>query len=245
MCLPEAVVEPKSGLNLPAGTSTVTGDQALAFVRVRAIGTGSDIDRIDRQQAFLSSLITKARSSSTLLNPVKLLRFLEAATKSLTTDPELANLNTMRQLAQEVRGIPPKDITFVTTPWLVNPEDPNTVVWNEPKTNAIWSAINSGEPYPPEPPAPTEIDGKPLDVVPASIPVRVLNGSGVSGAATTAADELRAKGYSVVGVGDAEHQGLHLDRRALRRDRFGRSANGRSSNPRFHPRATARAGLDS
>ncbi|MEO8108160.1 MAG: LCP family protein [Actinomycetes bacterium] len=206
VCLPEAVVEPKSGLNLQAGTTTVTGDQALAFVRVRAIGTGSDIDRIDRQQAFLSSLITKAKSSNTLLNPVKLVRFLEAATKSLTTDPELANLNRMRQLAQEVRGIPPKDITFVTTPWIVNPDDPNTVVWNKKKTNALWSAIAADESYPPEPPEPTVIDGEPLTVPPASVSVRVLNGTGVDGVATTAAADLTAKGYSVIGVGDAESQ---------------------------------------
>jgi len=206
VCLPEAVYEPKSGLDLEAGTSTVSGDQALAFVRVRAIGTGSDIDRIDRQQAFLSSLITKAKSSNTLLNPVKLVRFLEAATKSLTTDPELANLNRMRQLAQEVRGIPPKDITFVTSPWLVNPDDPNTVVWNTKKTNALWKAISADEPYPPTPPEPDTIDGKPLTVPPTSVSVRVLNGTGVDGVATTAAAELTAKGYSVVGVGDAETQ---------------------------------------
>lgn len=203
VCLPEAVVEPKSGLNLNAGTTTVTGDQALAFVRVRAIGSGSDLDRIDRQQAFLSSLITKAKSSNTLLNPVKLVRFLEASTKSLTTDPELANLNRMRQLAQEVRGIPPKDIVFVTSPWVVNPDDPNTVVWNKPKANALWKAIAADESYPPPRPDPTIVDGKPLSVPPASVSVRVLNGSGIDGVATTAAAELTAKGYSVVGVGDA------------------------------------------
>jgi LCP family protein required for cell wall assembly len=206
VCLPYDVVEPKSGLNLPAGISTVTGDQALAFVRVRAIGTGSDIDRIDRQQAFISSLITKARSSGTLLNPIKLVRFLEAATKSLTTDPELANLNRMRQLAQEVRGIPPKNITFVTTPWVVNPADPNTVIWDTPRTDEMWAAIVADEPYPPEPPDPTIIDGEPLTIPPESISVRVLNGTGVDGVATSAAEELTQQGFNVVGVADAESQ---------------------------------------
>jgi LCP family protein required for cell wall assembly len=206
VCLPYAVVEPKSGLDLPAGVSTVTGDQALAFVRVRAIGTGSDIDRIDRQQAFLSSLIDKAKSSGTLLNPVKLVRFLEAATTSLTTDPGLASLNKMRQIAQEVRSIPPKDITFVTTPWIVNPEDPNTVVWNEPKTDQLWQAIINDEQYPAEPPDPTVVDGEPLTTPPSSVSVRVLNGSGVDGSATAAAERLTKAGYNVIGVADAESQ---------------------------------------
>jgi LCP family protein required for cell wall assembly len=204
VCLPYPVVEPKSGLDLDAGVSTVTGDQALAFVRVRAIGTGSDIDRIDRQQAFLSSLIDKAKSSETLLNPVKLVRFLEASTKSLTTDPGLASLNRLRQLAQEVRNIPLKDITFVTTPWLVNPEDPNTVVWNTEKTDKLWEAIINDEPYPPEQPDPTIVDGKPLAVPTDDISVRVLNGSGTEGAATKAAEKLAKKGYNVVEIANAE-----------------------------------------
>ena len=154
---------PRAGSTCAAGTSTVTGDQALAFVRVRAIGTGSDIDRIDRQQAFLSSLITKARSSSTLLNPVKLVRFLEAATKSLTTDPELANLNRMRQLAQEVRGIPAEGHHLRDDPMggesgrsqhrRVEPEEDQRVVVGDRRRRAL----------PPEPPDPTVIDGKPLD----------------------------------------------------------------------------------
>jgi LCP family protein required for cell wall assembly len=204
VCLPEPVYEPKSGLDLDAGVTTVTGDQALAFVRVRAIGTGSDIDRIDRQQAFLSSLIDKAKSSGTLLNPIKLVRFLEAATKSLATDPELASLNRLRQIAQEVRGIPLKDITFVTTPWVVNPDDPNTVVWDTDKTDNLWDAIINDESYPPEQPDPTVIDGKPLDVPPSAISVRVLNGTTREGEATAAADKLDNKDYTIVGVDTAE-----------------------------------------
>jgi LCP family protein required for cell wall assembly len=206
VCLPDAVVEPKSGLNLPAGVSTVSGDQALAYVRVRAIGNGSDISRIDRQQAFLSSVIDKARSSGTLFNPVKLISFLDAATRSLTTDPALASLNEMRKLAQDVRSIPPKDITFMTTPWLVNPDDPNTVVWDTPKTNELWHAIRTDADYPPEPPKPTVIDGEPLTVAPEDIYLRVLNGSGVEGAATAAAEELAAAGFDNIVIDDAESQ---------------------------------------
>jgi len=204
VCLPEPIVEPKSGLNLPAGVSTVSGDQALAYVRLRAYGSGSDISRIDRQQAFMSSVVEKAKSSGTLLNPVKLVRFLDAATKSLTTDPGLSNLNELRQLAQQVRSIPTKDITFMTTPWLVNPEDPNTVVWNEAKTDKLWLALQTDDEYPPPAPEPDVIDGEPLTALPSTISVRVLNGSQTDGAATEAAAELTRAGYNVVAVDTAE-----------------------------------------
>ena len=204
VCLPEPIVEPKSGLDLPAGISTVSGDQALAYVRLRAYGTGSDISRIDRQQAFMSSVVDKAKSSGTLLNPVKLVRFLDAATKSLTTDPGLGNLSELRKLAGQVRSIPSKDITFLTTPWIVNPEDPNTVVWNEPKTDKLWEALQTDSEYPPPAPEPDVIDGEPLTALPATISVRVLNGSQTDGAATQAAAELTRAGYNVIGIDTAE-----------------------------------------
>ncbi|MFZ0323499.1 MAG: LCP family protein [Actinomycetes bacterium] len=204
VCLNEAVNDPKSRLNLPAGVSTVKGDQALAFVRARYIGNGSDISRISRQQAFMSSVVEKARSAGTLLNPIKLVRFLDAATKSLTTDPQLANLNALRKLAEQVRSIPPKDITFVTTPWLVNPADPNTVVWDTSKTDPLWAAIRKDLPYPPPVPPATVIDGAPLTVEPSAISVRVLNGSGTPGAASSAAAELSALGFQIAGVTNAE-----------------------------------------
>jgi LCP family protein required for cell wall assembly len=154
VCLNEAVNDPKSKLNLPAGYSEVDGEQALAYVRARYIGNGSDISRISRQQAFASSVVSKVTSAGTLLNPAKLLAFLRAATKSITTDPQLGSLNQMRLLAQQLRSIPPKDITFVTTPWLVNPDDPNTVVWDPGKIDALWAALKNDTAYPPPTPAP-------------------------------------------------------------------------------------------
>lgn len=205
VCLEDAVYDEKSKLDLPAGVSTVQGEQALAFVRARSsIGNGSDISRIDRQQAFMSSVVEKARSAGTLLNPVKLVRFLDAATKSISTDPDLASLNALRKLAEQVRTIPPKNITFMTTPWLVNPADPNTVVWDTAETDPLWAAIRTDATYPPPAPRPDVVDGEPLSVEPTSIQVRVLNGSGADGAATAAAEELAALGYLVVGVDTAE-----------------------------------------
>ena len=204
VCLPEAVNDPKSGLDLPAGISHVTGAMALSYVRARYIGDGSDISRISRQQAFLSSVVDKAKSSGTLLNPLRLVPFLNAATKSLTTDPGLASLNELRKLAQDVKDIPPKDITFMTTPWVVNPDDPNTVIWQTSKTDKLWQAIINDDDYPPPAPKPTQMDGKNLDVAPGDIYLRVLNGSGKDGAATKAGDQLGNKGFNISGVDTAE-----------------------------------------
>ena len=101
----EPIDDRESGLTLTAGTHTLQGEQALAYVRTRkSLGDGSDLGRIKRQQAFLSSVAQEATSSRLLFQPTKLFGFLDAATKSLTTDPDFG-LGTMKDLAESVRGI--------------------------------------------------------------------------------------------------------------------------------------------
>ena len=86
VCLTTAVNDEKSHLKLSAGNHLLSGDQALAFARVRhGIGDGSDIGRIGRQQDFLSSIIRAATNKGLLLDPTKLYSVLSAITGSLTT----------------------------------------------------------------------------------------------------------------------------------------------------------------
>ena len=57
VCLPEAIHDPASKLNLSAGVHHVDGAQALAFVRERHVGLGSDLQRIQRQQFFMAAML--------------------------------------------------------------------------------------------------------------------------------------------------------------------------------------------
>ncbi|MGL5929233.1 MAG: LCP family protein, partial [Dermatophilaceae bacterium] len=91
VCSAEPIDDPNSGLELDAGRQRLDGEQALAYVRTRkSVGDGSDLGRIERQQAFLSSVVQEATSSRLLARPDRLYRFLDAATSSLTTDPDLS-----------------------------------------------------------------------------------------------------------------------------------------------------------
>ena len=75
-----------SQFTLSAGRHRLSGKEALGYVRVRkTLGDGSDLNRIKRQQAFLSSIAQEATSTKLLLRPDRLFSFLNAATKSLTT----------------------------------------------------------------------------------------------------------------------------------------------------------------
>jgi LCP family protein required for cell wall assembly len=117
VCLKEPIRDKDARLRLPAGRVTLDGEQALGYVRVRkSLGNGSDTDRMERQQRFLGALVNKVQSNDVLLNPVKLYPVLDAATSSLTTDPDLASLRGLYQLVRGLRDIPTERVQFLTVP---------------------------------------------------------------------------------------------------------------------------------
>jgi LCP family protein required for cell wall assembly len=203
--LPEAVNDTVGHISFPAGCITVNGDQALNYVRLRHTGNGSDPERLARQQAFLSSVLQKVTSKGTLTNPVKLYSFLDAATASLSTDKALNSVAKLADLAQDIRGVGLDQIRFMTIPVEAYPPDHNRLQWTS-DADVVWSAIRSDKPLPgsePEAssspsPSPSST-GTPLVTAPSAVNVRVLNATGTAGAAKSAAAELTALGYHVVG----------------------------------------------
>ena len=93
-----------SGINLPAGWSTIKGTQALAFVRQRHGLPNGDLDRIKRQQYFLSAAFKKISTSGQLLNPFELHSLLSAVSSSLITDPALNLVSLAGQFADLSSG---------------------------------------------------------------------------------------------------------------------------------------------
>ncbi|HEX6874266.1 MAG TPA: LCP family protein [Nocardioidaceae bacterium] len=146
VCVPEEVNDTIGHIHLPAGTYEANGDQALDYVRVRhALSDNGDIGRMKRQQTFLASMANKAISAGTLANPVKLYNFLDAATKSLITDPDLAHLKKLAGLANQVRDIGLDNIQFLTVPWETYEPDPNRLVW-APEAKRLWWLIKHDKP---------------------------------------------------------------------------------------------------
>lgn len=208
VCLTEPALDPASDLDLPAGTSIVNGEQALSFVRARkTLSDGSDLSRIKRQQAFLSSMIREASSTGLLLNPVKLYSVLDAATRGLTTDPTLADVDVLRDMALSVKGMAPGDIAFLTMPWVERGDGENVLVDNE-NAAAVWESMALDQPWIKPKKTGTNSNTKKktdsdLSVAPTEITVRVFNGSGVAGRAAEVAAALEAQGFTVVEIGDA------------------------------------------
>ncbi|GGU51320.1 LCP family protein [Lentzea flava] len=66
ICLTAPAKDQFSGVDLPAGRSTVKGEQALAFLRQRYGLRNGDLDRIKRHQAFLTALAAKITKENAL-----------------------------------------------------------------------------------------------------------------------------------------------------------------------------------
>lgn len=203
-----------SGLVISAGTHKLDGQQALGFVRSRyAVGDGSDLGRIKNQQVFLSAMIRKATSTGLILHPFSLYHFLDAATKSIETDPGFG-LRQLKDLAGKLHGLKPGKVGLLTVP-LSNPNayvnigglQASVVFWDKPRANALWHALRTDGPLPGtelKPKASPSPTASPLVVAPSAIHVRVLNGTGQLGIAHKVASELANRGYIIDGVGDAD-----------------------------------------
>ncbi|MFI7089964.1 LCP family protein [Streptomyces lydicus] len=217
VCLPKDVYEgdlnphrgSRGSLVFPKGLQTVSGQKALDYVRLRhGIGDGSDIGRIKRQQAFVSSLIKKVKSAG--VNPATLLPLANAATESLTVDPGLGTADKLISFAMSLKDIDLHNTKFVTLPWRYQGE---RVAIRQPEADALWAALRADR----------TVDGKdasgsashgggaasPRPAAPVSgagIHVAVYNGTTVPGLAAHAADGLRTAGFTVTGTATASTQ---------------------------------------
>ncbi len=194
VCLVNPVNDPKAGLDLPAGVSRVDGEQALAFVRARtSLGDGSDLARIERQQAFLGSLVREATSRELLTDPVRLLRSLDAATASLTMDGDLASLPRSVSLARSLAGVEPARVSFVTLPNVYS-DDFVTVRPDEARMRLLLDVLAADLPWP-FPAA----DGR-APVRPRDVSVAVVDATGRAGEGSQVATALAEQGLAVTAV---------------------------------------------
>ncbi|MFF5160648.1 LCP family protein [Streptomyces sp. NPDC000348] len=147
VCLREPVDDEDAELRLPAGRVTLDGEQALGYVRARkTLGDGSDTSRMERQQRFLGALVNKVSGNDVLLNPVKLYPVLDAATSSLTTDPGLANLRGLYELARGLREIPTERVRFLTVPREPYAGDVNRDQLAQPAAEELFTRLRTDGP---------------------------------------------------------------------------------------------------
>ncbi|MFF2523582.1 LCP family protein [Streptomyces liangshanensis] len=147
VCLAEPVDDVDAHLKLPKGRQKLDGEQALGFVRSRhGFGDGSDTQRMDRQQRFLGALFKKVQSNGVLLNPTRLYPVLNAATKSVTTDPGLNSLKDLYDLASSMRDVPTEKVQFLTAPRQPYSGNRNRDELVQPQADQLFKALREDAP---------------------------------------------------------------------------------------------------
>ncbi|MGW7473565.1 LCP family protein [Streptomyces cyaneofuscatus] len=147
ICLKEPIDDKDARLELPAGRQTLNGEEALGYVRARkTLGDGSDTERMERQQRFLGALVNKMQSNGVLLNPTRLYPVLDAATKSLTTDPDLDSLRDLYDLVRSMRDVPTDQVQFLTVPRQPYRQNVNRDELVEPDASELFKQLREDKP---------------------------------------------------------------------------------------------------
>jgi LCP family protein required for cell wall assembly len=209
---PTPAHDPYSGLEaLKAGCASLNGDQALAYARSRHYyvpqnltnpapwqwnyqtstggqgwtATGSDLDRIPRQQYFLRT-ISQAAIDKTGNDPLKIPGLLDAIFKNLAHDQTLT-YQELNALALSFYGLNPARVQMMTLPNV-----PATGRWAQhviakyPDASLVLAQLKA----PVIPPIPL-----PVPLPQREVTVRVVNGSGIKGLAAKALGQLTAAGF--------------------------------------------------
>lgn len=113
VCLNKAVNDSKySGAVFPAGLQTISGADALKFVRQRYGLPNGDLDRTHRQQAFITGVITKFRTQGVFGDIGKISALLNVAKKDVVIDSGLDVIGFLPQAKALTGG----NIKFHTLP---------------------------------------------------------------------------------------------------------------------------------
>ena len=146
MCLPTALHDTDSGVNLSKGCHTLGGAQALAFVRDRHSFADEDLQRIEDQRAFLKALLKKATSPGVYLNPFTALRFGSSAASSISVDKG-TQLYDLIKVAFALRSpetgtVPVANANYITA----NAGD--ALLWNRGEALQLFGALKNDQPVP-------------------------------------------------------------------------------------------------
>ncbi|HEU5471454.1 MAG TPA: LCP family protein [Actinophytocola sp.] len=197
VCLNKAVNDSLSGARMPAGRQTLSGAPALAFVRQRHGLPNGDLDRIVRQQVFMSGMAKKVFSGDMLTPGSETLDKLRAAVqKSVVLDQDWNVI----EFAQQMMGFTGGNLEFKTIPVgsiALRTGDGDAVEVDPRQVRTFVDGLLHGGEQPasgaPVPQAPSDAD----------ITVDVRNASGRTGLAGEVARSLTAQGFGAGQTGNA------------------------------------------
>jgi LCP family protein required for cell wall assembly len=147
ICPKTAMRDPMAGLNVKAGCQQANSRTALAYVRARHSGRG-DLDRVQRQQEFLGSLIRKSSSPATVLNPFRSVPLLLRGTEAVAVD-RAAHVHNLIRFPFAIRAVGNGGGIATTVP-VAGTETisgaGSVVRWDRQRALALFEALQRDQP---------------------------------------------------------------------------------------------------
>ena len=196
VCLKDAVYEPLSGADFPAGWQRLNGPQALSFVRQRHDLPRGDLDRVVRQQVVMASLAHQVISGKTLSSPATLDRLQQAVQRSVVLSDGWDIMGFVDQLQKLAGG----KVAFATIPVLDeagwSDDGMQSVVRVDPAAVKDWVTSLLHD----------QAEGKTEELAysPDKTTVEVVNDTEINGLAAAVSDVLSTKGFGSGNVGNNE-----------------------------------------
>jgi len=147
MCLPSAIKDRDSHLNLKKGCQTLGGTDALGYVRMRKADPRGDLGRVERQRQMLAAVAKKAVTPGTLLNPFRYWTLCNASADAIKLGEDTSLLQTL-SLGLAMRKIANDEGLTLTVP--ISDPDASTpagssVLWDDTKAQAMFKEIGQGD----------------------------------------------------------------------------------------------------
>jgi anionic cell wall polymer biosynthesis LytR-Cps2A-Psr (LCP) family protein len=157
VCLNHSTSDPDSGASFSKGPQTVRGGDAVAFVRQRKNLPRGDLDRIVRQQTFLSSAMRKVLTGGLVTDNAKLNALEDAVSKTVVMDNGLHFL----ELVNQAQALASGNVQFVTIPVEAvgarNDRGQSIIVVDLPKVHSfVKDLLTPATPQPAGMPAPDQ-----------------------------------------------------------------------------------------
>lgn len=185
-------------IHLKPGCQHLNGEQTVGYVRFRHDELG-DIARIQRQQKAVRLIVQRLKDDK-FNDLTHIVQLIGVAKRNVETN---LSFDEMRSLAFAFRDVNLAAVRTAQIPYaddVVESDGEDALEVDPAARDRVVAKYLTGPLAPPPMPNPALAAG----VVPGSVHVAIENGSGLEGAARAVADRLKAKGFVIDSVGNAD-----------------------------------------
>ncbi|MBO0825369.1 MAG: LCP family protein [Actinobacteria bacterium] len=145
MCFRHPLHDAASGLHLKKGCQTLSGGQALSFVRTRHQFSSQDLQREQNQRVFIRALLSKMTSPGVMFNPFTAVPAALGSAGSLIVD-DGTHLNNLVSVAFALRQPQTTTVPIANSNYATSAGD--AVLWDSSQAGRLFRDLNTDTPVP-------------------------------------------------------------------------------------------------